>query len=805
MNFLEIMDGDIVFPEKLPLLFLYDATLLPGSSLQINVSHGPSMDMVQNYLWNKRPLRNSIIGVVHITDPKYDEITDEALLKNMGVAAVVGQISSSNWPRPSFNLLITGLCRFSLKSLVQHMPYLVGKVSYYKSDDQNVPNDHELVVQLRSQALELLGMLNFPSQSTARLEKLLSSLSSPQLADLVTAMIKGSQTEKLQVLEAVDILERLKTALPLLNRQIEDLKAIQGNKSPKSIIVRRRNNIIGSNPFGAYDEDNEAANIEKALKNAKLPPEAMKVALRELNRFKKLSPQMPDHAVLRTYLETVSELPWNKVTDEKLDIAKARKDMNIDHYGMDKVKTRVLEYLAVRQLKNTLRGPILCFVGPPGVGKTSIGKSIAKTLNRVFHRISLGGVCDQSDIRGHRRTYIGSMPGRIVQGLKRCAVKNPVFLLDEVDKLRPGIHGDPASALLEVLDPEQNCNFTDHYLNMPFDLSQVMFIATANTVAEIPAALLDRMEVISVPGYTCEEKIQIAERHLISKMRLEHGLDENQIQIPTSSLRSVICKYTHEAGVRNMERKIAALCRAVAVNAAEMVSNELDIPIFPIVIDEQAVENILGPPTYLQGELTALDKPGVALGLVWTPNGGEVMPVEGMKLFGSGMITLTGQLGDVLQESAKIALNWVRKNAERYKLNIEPDSDLLENTDVHLHFPEGAIEKDGPSAGVTIVTVLVSLFSGLIVSENLAMTGEVTLRGLVLPVGGIKNKVLAAHSAGIKRVILPKQNEKNLVDVPSEVKNDIDFIFVRHVDEVLTVAFSGELNLAKPLIINSKL
>lgn len=468
----------------------------------------------------------------------------------------------------------------------------------------------------------------------------------------------------------------------------------------------------------------------------------------------------------------------------------------------------MLEYLAVRQLKASLKGPILCFVGPPGVGKTSVGRSIARTLGREFHRIALGGVCDQSDIRGHRRTYVGSMPGRIINGLKTVGVNNPVFLLDEVDKLGKSLQGDPAAALLEVLDPEQNHSFTDHYLNVAFDLSQVLFIATANTTATIPPALLDRMEVLQVPGYTQEEKMEIAHRHLIPKQLEQHGLTPQQLHIPQATTQDIISRYTREAGVRSLERKIGTICRAVAVKVAEghkitkpeaptsegpaqQLGKEAP-PEMPIVIDHIALKDILGPPVFEMEVSERLTLPGVALGLAWTPLGGEIMFVEASRTEGEGQLTLTGQLGDVMKESAHLAISWLRANAKTYQLtNIVGARDPLEGTDIHLHFPAGAVTKDGPSAGVTIVTCLASLFSGRLVRSDVAMTGEITLRGLVLPVGGIKDKVLAAHRAGVKCVILPKRNEKDLEDLPGNVRADLDFIMVTSLDEVLSGAFDG--------------
>eukprot|EP00057_Strongylocentrotus_purpuratus_P016379 XP_011670853.1 PREDICTED: lon protease homolog 2, peroxisomal [Strongylocentrotus purpuratus] len=600
-------------------------------------------------------------------------------------------------------------------------------------------------------------------------------------------------------------------------------------------------------------EGDEISELDRKIKDANMPKHALKACQKELKRLKKMPSAMPEYAMTRNYLELMSEVPWSKQSKDTLDIKQARIDLDADHYGLDKLKKRVIEYLAVRQLKNSLKGPILCFVGPPGVGKTSLGRSIAHTLGRAFHRISLGGCCDQSDIRGHRRTYIGSMPGRIIHGLKNVGVNNPVFLLDEIDKLGKSLQGDPASALLEVLDPEQNNAFTDHYLNVQFDLSQVLFIATANSLQTIPPALKDRMEVIQVPGYTQEEKFHIAKDHLIPKQLKEHGLTYEQLQFAEDAIKYIISKFTREAGVRQLERKFGAVCRAVAVRVAETQmskrkpsagsSSEEDAPMaprgdretkeevkteltdetsleltteaaiahppeMPIVIDVLAVQDILGTAIYESETSERLSQPGVAVGMAWTPMGGEIMYVEATKMEGDGELTLTGQLGDVMRESAQLALNWVRSNASKLAIDSKPVVDLMEGTDVHIHFPAGAVGKDGPSAGVTVVTVLVSLFSGRCVRSDTAMTGEITLRGLVLPVGGIKSKVLAAHRAGIKHIILPKRCEKDLEEIPQNIKNELKFTLATRLEDVLQNAFVGgfpTIESARDDIIPSKL
>lgn len=724
---------------------------------------------------------------------------------------------------------------------MKEKPFLVAKVEQLDHLEEYADGTGELSdlsQEFYKYAVQLVEMLDMSVPVVAKLRQLLDSLPKDTLPDIVASIIRTSANEKLQILDAVGLEERFKKTIPLLVRQIEGLKLLQKTRKStpsdeKRIVtirsIRKNNQIPGGQLHldGLEQEDDDDGDdivmLEKKIKSTNMPEQAMKVCMKELKRLKKMPQSMPEFALTRNYLELMAELPWNKSTTDHLDLHAARVLLDSDHYAMQKLKRRVLEYLAVRQLKNNLKGPILCFVGPPGVGKTSVGRSIAKTLGREFYRIALGGVCDQSDIRGHRRTYVGSMPGRIVNGLKTVGVSNPVFLLDEIDKLGKSLQGDPAAALLEVLDPEQNHSFTDHYLNVPFDLSQVLFIATANTTATIPPALLDRMELIQVPGYIQEEKMEIAHRHLIPKQLELHGLTSQEIQIQHEATEGIISRYTREAGVRSLERKIGAICRAVAVKVAECqhkvtesncgpvsekvkesvpeetkeesIDDVTDLalpPEMPIVIDRHALKDILGPPIYEMEVSQRLSQPGVAIGLAWTPLGGEIMFVEASRMEGEGQLTLTGQLGDVMKESAHLAISWLRSNAKKYHLtNAAGSFDLLDNTDIHLHFPAGAVTKDGPSAGVTIVTCLASLFSGHLVRSDVAMTGEITLRGLVLPVGGIKDKVLAAHRAGLKRVILPKRNEKDLEEIPANMREDLDFVTAFCLDEVLNAAFEG--------------
>ncbi|XP_077424212.1 lon protease homolog 2, peroxisomal isoform X2 [Vanacampus margaritifer] len=866
--------GGIKMPSCLPLLLTHERVLLPGSTVRLNVDTPRNMHLIKHRLLKGTSLKSTIIGVIPNTRDPEKDTDDLPTLHKIGTAGIAVQVVGSNWPKPHYTILITGLCRFSVSSLLTERPFVLAEVEQLDKQEQYTTQadgvsaeDGELqelsqkfyqtalqlllhcasklfkgqgqiiihrfpqlffcrTGPLRTQFVglgvsahpQLLGMLDLSVPVVAKFRRLLDSLPKETLPDVVASMIRTSNKEKLQVLDAVSLEERFKKTLPMLTRQIEGLKLLQKTRKimpapEKKVLSVRKGVVFPGRQFNLNEEDDEddgddTASLERKVHVANMPDAALRVCLKELKRLKKMPQSMPEYALTRNYLDLMVELPWSKYSKDCLNIQAARTLLDNDHYAMDKLKRRVLEYLAVRQLKASLKGPILCFVGPPGVGKTSVGRSIAKTLGREFHRIALGGVCDQSDIRGHRRTYVGSMPGRIINGLKTVGVNNPVFLFDEVDKLGKSLQGDPAAALLEVLDPEQNHSFTDHYLNVAFDLSQVLFIATANTTATIPPALLDRMEVLQVPGYTQEEKVEISHRHLIPNQMEQHGLSPKQLHIPQDTTKDIINRYTHEAGVRSLERKIGAICRAVAVKIAERQadSNTEELtseghtqqgekaapPAMPIVIDHRALKDILGAPPFDMEVSERLTLPGVALGLAWTPLGGEIMFVEASRTAGEGQLTLTGQLGDVMKESAHLSISWLRANAKRYQLtNMVGGPDPLEGTDIHLHFPAGAVTKDGPSAGVTIVTCLTSLFSGRLVRSDVAMTGEITLRGLVLPVGGIKDKVLAAHRAGVKRVIVPKRNEKDLEELPANVRDDLDFVAAANLNQVLNAAFDG--------------
>ncbi|PWA47484.1 lon protease [Artemisia annua] len=725
--------------------------------------------------------------------------------------------------------------------------------------------------QFKSTAMELITLLEQKQKTAGRTKILLETVPVHKLADIFVASFEISFEEQLAMLDSVDVKVRLSKATELVERHLQSIRVaekitqkVEGqlSKTQKEYLLRQQMRAIKEELGDNDDEDDDVAALERKMQDAGMPPNIWKHAQRELRRLKKMQPQQPGYNSSRVYLELLADLPWETTSEEvELDLKAAKDRLDSDHYGLVKVKQRIIEYLAVRKLKPDGKSPVLCFVGPPGVGKTSLASSIAAALGRKFIRISLGGVKDEADIRGHRRTYIGSMPGRLIDGLKKVGVCNPVMLLDEIDKTGSDIRGDPASALLEVLDPEQNKTFSDQYPNVgvvyqifemlviseklgrlgngskQFDQTSifgtVIFVATANRAQPIPPPLLDRMEVIELPGYTSEEKLRIAMRHLIPRVLSQHGLNSDFLQFPEAMVKLVIEQYTREAGVRNLERNLAALARAAAVTVAEqehnhplnknihpitssllesrvaeggaevemevlpMGSNNHDLSnvfriMSPLIVDEEMLEKVLGPSKYDNKEAEErVVTPGVTVGLVWTAFGGEVQFVEATATTGKGDLHLTGQLGDVIKESAQIALTWVRARATELNLVTKQESNLLEGRDVHIHFPAGAVPKDGPSAGVTLVTSLVSLFSRRRVRADTAMTGEMTLRGLVLPVGGIKDKVLAAHRYGLKRVILPERNMKDLVEVPSAVLGSLEILFAKRMEDVLEHAFEG--------------
>jgi ATP-dependent Lon protease len=610
------------------------------------------------------------------------------------------------------------------------------------------------------------------------------------LADMTIAFSNISVEEKQDILGSIDIKERLTKSNVMINKKLQTLELgekIQSDiqtkigKTQREMYLREQMKAI-QKELGEDADTSEIKELKQKIKKAKMPEEAKKVAEKELERLAQMHPSSAEYTVSRTYLDWLIDIPWSKSTDDNLDIEIVQQKLDADHYNLEKVKKRIVEYLAVRKLKADMKGPILCFVGPPGVGKTSLGRSIAEAIGRKFIRMSLGGIRDEAEIRGHRRTYIGALPGRIIQGIKKAGSNNPVFMLDEIDKVGYDFRGDPSSALLEVLDPEQNFSFSDHYLEVTFDLSKVMFIATANMSEPILPALKDRMEIIEIPSYVEEDKVHIAFDFLIPKQVKEHGLNDQLIDFTEDAIKLIINSYTREAGVRNLERQIAAICRGVAKDVA--LAKDIS-KVATKIIKEKEVDEYLGPKKFFPETAERINETGIAMGLAWTPVGGDILFVEASKMKGKGNLKLTGQLGDVMKESAQAALSYIRAKAD--ELGIEDN--FHENLDIHIHVPAGAIPKDGPSAGITLYTALLSLLTSQRVRSDIAMTGEVTLRGLVLPVGGIKEKVLAAHRAGLKTVLLPRKNEKDLVEIPDQIRNEMTFHFLDKMGDVFDLAF----------------
>ncbi|MBM4294561.1 MAG: endopeptidase La [Deltaproteobacteria bacterium] len=764
-------------PRVMPIMPFSDLVLFPRIILPIVVWEEPRQKLVNDVLFQDKTL-----GVLASREEKPAGFGPENLY-NVGTAAVILKMRKPE--DDSIRLLIQGLYRFRIEEWVGFDPYYAAKIIPISEEYEPDQETEALVASVKGMFIKMLEMSPY---LPAELGALVKELSDPRiLADITAGSLNISKEEKQELLETFSVKERLRRVLGLITRELEILelgKKIQSqvkgemDKAQKDYYLREQIKAL-QKELGETDErTREVDELEFRLEEAGLPPHAMKEAQRELARLKRMPPTSPDHQVIRNYLEWMIELPWSVTTEDNLDLAQARQILDEDHYDLEKVKKRILEYLAVRKLKTDMKGPILCFVGPPGTGKTSLGRSIARALGRKFVRLSLGGVRDEAEIRGHRRTYVGALPGRIIQSLRRAGSNNPVFILDEVDKIGADFRGDPSSALLEVLDPEQNFSFSDHYLDVGFDLSRVMFITTANILDPVPPALRDRMEVLELAGYTEEEKLEISFFHLIPRQLEAHGLTPDHLEIPRETVRQVIARYTRESGLRNLEREIAALCRGAAREIAEEIKTH-------VVINPEDLTQYLGPPKFLRESALDHPEPGVATGLAWTPSGGDILFIEVLRMPGGGNFKLTGQLGDVMKESANAALSFIRARAPFLGL----EEDFFEKADLHIHVPAGAIPKDGPSAGLTLLTALVSLMSGRPVKQGLAMTGEITLRGHVLRVGGIKNKVLAAHRAGIKEIILPKENEMDLEEIPPSVRQDLIFHLVDRIDQALDIAF----------------
>ncbi len=767
-------------PEVLPILPITDNVLFPKMVFPLMVVHPDSVQLIDEAMSKDRML--GMVPARPAENPEAMPPPDHYAA--IGTSAMILKMAKT--PENRTQLLVQGLGRFRIKQIVQTegKPFQQAAVEHLEEDtarDTEVEALMTTIVNLFARVVQHSPML------PAEVVYMAQSIKEPgTLADMIASSLNATVEEKQKVLETLPVGERLKLVSRVLNKQLEILelgKKIHDqvkedmDKKQREYYLREQLKAIRAE-LGEKDEGSvEIEEYRAKVKERNLPPEAAKEADRELERLARMHPSSAEYTVATTFLDWLTALPWHQGTEDTLDIKKARKVLDDDHYGLEKPKRRIIEYLAVRKLKPDSKGPILCFAGPPGTGKTSLGQSIARALGRKFHRMSLGGVRDEAEIRGHRRTYVGALPGRIIQGIRRAESNNPVFMLDEIDKLGADFRGDPSSALLEVLDPEQNHSFQDHYLDVPFDLSKVMFIATANILDTVPPALRDRMEVLQLLGYTEDEKIHIAERHLIPRQREANGLKVGQVRFSRAALRHIISGYTREAGLRNLEREIGTICRGVASKVAEGAAASE-------TISTQAIAKFLGPVRFTAEAKARTSTPGVATGLAWTQFGGDILFVEATGMKGKDRLILTGQLGDVMKESAQAALSFIRTKASRFGL---PEN-TFENLDIHIHIPAGAIPKDGPSAGVTLLTALVSFLTKRRVVRDLAMTGEITLRGQVLPVGGIKEKVLAAHRAGIKTVILPKENQKDLEDIPKKVQKEIRFHFVDKMTDVLKIA-----------------
>ena len=701
------------------------------------------------------------------------------------VGTAVEILQMLKYPDKTTRLLVRGVSRVKIRQYTQRRPYLKARIDRLTDVMEDSP---ELQALMRNTVNQFEKVVSLVPHLPDELKVVALNINHPgKLADFISTNIGISVTEKQEILETLDVVNRLRRVLVFLKREvdilelgskIQDTVQSEMSKNQKEYYLREQIKAI-QKELGEGDEKTAEINeLRQRLDEAKLPPDARKEADRELDRLAKMPPAAAEYIVSRTYLEWLIALPWSKSTEDHLDIAEARNVLDADHYDLEKVKERILEYLAVRKLKPDVKGPILCFVGPPGVGKTSLGKSIARAMGRKFVRISLGGVRDEAEIRGHRRTYVGALPGRIIEGLRKAGTNNPIFMLDEIDKLGTDFRGDPSSALLEVLDPEQNFSFTDHYLDVPFDLSKVMFITTANLLDPIPPPLLDRMEMLELPGYTDAEKLLIAKRYLIPKQIDANGLKKNQVRFSDSAINAIISQHTREAGVRNLEREIGSICRKVAREVAEGKTAKASI-------DPRKVTDYLGAPVYHPDVAQRTSKPGVATGMAWTAAGGTILFVESTMMRGGRGLLLTGQLGDVMKESAQAALSYIRSHAE--ELRIDPE--VFSYSDLHVHVPAGATPKDGPSAGVTIAASLLSLLRKEPIKASVAMTGEITLQGRVLPVGGIKEKVLAAQRAGIKTIVMPTANEADLRDIPAEAKRGLSFVMANSLADVFDAAF----------------
>ncbi|HEY5952781.1 MAG TPA: endopeptidase La [Terrimicrobiaceae bacterium] len=767
-----------VIPDILPILPIRDMVVFPGTVVPLTIRRDASLKLLDASLPESK-----IIGLIAQRDGAKDDPAPEDLY---GVGTAVTVLKLLRQPDETVLIIAQALQRIAADRFILTHPFLKAEVRVLESSSPPESKQWEAEIKnLRENAMRIIELSpDIPEQARS---VLLNIADGGQLADFLATNLNVDTAQKQALLEEIDVTKRVKAVQTHIAAQLEIVQiqqklqkdlASQFSEAQRKTYLREQMKAI-QRELGEGDTGGETVQLRTRLEAAHPPAEVMAQAERELKRLEFIPPASPEFSVIVSYIETLADLPWQKISEDNLDLNEARRILDRDHYGLEKVKRRLIEYLAVRKLNPEGRGPILCFLGPPGVGKTSLGQSIADALGRKFSRMSLGGIRDEAEIRGHRRTYIGSMPGRLIQELRRAGTRNPVLMLDEIDKIGADFRGDPASALLEVLDPRQNHAFVDHYLDVPFDLSQVIFIATANYIDPVPPALRDRMEVIEIPGYTDTEKLEIARRYLVPRQLAENGLKPEQCQWDELAIKLVINDYTHEAGVRELERQIGAVCRGVAAEIARGEQHR-------VAVTQDVVTVLLGPSRYVRENRLKADTPGVVTGLAYTPAGGEVLHIEAIRYSGKGGITLTGQIGNVMKESVQAALSLLRARAEG--LGIDPEA--FKDTDIHVHVPAGAIPKDGPSAGVAMFTALASLFTNRRVRADVGMTGEITLRGLVLPIGGLKEKSLAAMRAGLQTVIIPKLNEKDLIDVPSEVRERVRFVPVENVDEVLSNALA---------------
>ena len=772
---------DITFPATLPVLPLKDTVVFPESVTPLAIGQERSIKLVEDVVSGDRVLALVTVKTPETEQPEWDDLYE------VGTAAVIHKMIKV--PDGTLRILVQGVKRIKLERQVQHDPYLVGEFIELPDELKETPEVEALTRNVQNLFARVIGLVPYLPEE---LQIAAANVDDPSaLCNLVASTLRLKTEEKQQLLELTAVEGRLREVSAILNRELEVFELgskIQSQvqeemeKGQREFFLRQQLKAI-QDELGEGDADQAEINeLRSRLAELNLPEDARKAADRELGRLERLPSAAAEYGVIRTYLDWLVSLPWNQTTEDNLDLPHARQVLDEDHFDLEKVKNRILEHLAVSKLKNDLSGPILCFVGPPGVGKTSLGQSVGRALGRKFTRLSVGGVRDEAEIRGHRRTYIGAMPGTIIRTLRDAESMNPVMLIDEIDKMGSDFRGDPASAMLEVLDPEQNKSFRDHYLDLPFDLSKVLFICTANTLDTVPSALLDRMDVIQLSGYTEDEKFGIAKRYLLPKQLEAHGLDEERVKITDNALRRIIREYTREAGVRNLERRLADVLRKAARQIAEGKTRAKQLR-----VDDRRLRAWLGPRRF-EGEVRKrTSDPGVATGLAFTAVGGDVLFIEATAYPGKGRLTITGQLGDVMQESAQTALSWVRAHAEQ--LGIAPK--WFQEQDVHLHVPAGAVPKDGPSAGITMATAIASLVLDQAVSDDVGMTGEITLTGQVLPIGGLREKVLAAQRAGLKRVIMPKDNEPDLEELPAETRRELEFVPVDSITQVLDAALDG--------------